>query len=62
MVNEWARQECLMECLRKTKKEAITYFQSCYPSQSFDTDGYMKSGDETWTVAEFFNACSSNQP
>ena len=54
MTHPWAKQECLMECQRKTQAEAVAYFRQCYPSHTFDNDGYMKSGTETWCVAEFF--------
>ena len=60
MRHPYAPQETLMECTRKTKAEAVKYFQNCYPSQDIDADGYMHSGDETWTVAEFFNNRATN--
>ena len=55
MINEWTKQECLMEVKRNTQAEAVDYFRQCYPSHSFDKDGYMKNGYETWCVAEFFS-------
>jgi len=54
MVHQYAMQECLLTCNRRSKAQAVEYFRSCYPSEKFDHDGYVKHGNVTWCVAEFF--------
>jgi len=50
----WVSQQVIMEHTCNTKLEAVEYFRKWYPSQQLDDDGYGKSGNVTWTVAEFF--------
>ena len=53
----WKPQEVLMEHTCQTKSEAVAYFNQCYPSMELDSDGYRKSGDITYSIAEFFAIC-----
>lgn len=47
---------CISDCLAMTKTEAILILRHLNPTVVLDDNGYVKVGDVTYTVAEFFKA------